>query len=104
MAQSDYLDFKKSALRWMNLGEYPKVLAEADYVGLRRFAAAINPLDAATAEGGALGWDELLADYYRLPACDCRLVEGAGGLAVPLDAGGRDWADCARAISADAVV
>ena len=40
MAQSDYLDFKKSALRWMNLGEYPKVLAEADYVGLRRFAAA----------------------------------------------------------------
>ena len=73
-------------------------------VTLRRFAAAINPLDAATAEGGALGWDELLADYYRLPACDCRLVEGAGGLAVPLDAGGRDWADFARAISADAVV
>ena len=40
MAQSDYLDFKKSALRWMNLGEHPRVLASTDYVGLRRFAAA----------------------------------------------------------------
>jgi 8-amino-7-oxononanoate synthase/dethiobiotin synthase len=73
-------------------------------VTLRRFAAAINPLDAAAAEGGVLVWDELLADYQRLPVCDWRLVEGAGGLAVPLDPSGGDWADFARAIAADAVV
>ena len=73
-------------------------------VTLRRYAAAISPLDAAAAEGGALGWAELLADYDRLPACDWRLVEGAGGLAVPLEASGLDWTDFARAIGAEAVV
>jgi 8-amino-7-oxononanoate synthase len=73
-------------------------------VTLRRYAAAISPLDAAAAEGGALAWDDLVADYHRLPDCDWRLVEGAGGLAVPLDASGLDWADFARAIGADSVV
>jgi 8-amino-7-oxononanoate synthase/dethiobiotin synthase len=73
-------------------------------VTLRRYAAAISPLDAAAAEGGSLAWDEVVADYRRLPDCDWRLVEGAGGLAVPLEACGRDWSDFARAIGADAVV
>ena len=39
-------------------------------VTLRRYAAAINPLDAAAAEGGALAWDDVVADYRRLPDCD----------------------------------
>lgn len=79
-------------------------LPAACAVTLRRYAAAINPLDAAAAEGGALGFDDLLADYQRLPEYDWRLVEGAGGLSVPLDASGRDWADFANAIGASAVV
>ena len=77
--------------------------ASAAYT-VRRYAAAINPLDAAAAEGGSLEWAGLLADYGRLPECDWRLVEGAGGLGVPLDASGRDWTDFARAVAADSVV
>jgi dethiobiotin synthetase len=45
-----------------------------------------------------------VAQVRRLPAVDCRLIEGAGGLAVPLDEAGHDWADFARAIRADATL
>ena len=39
MSQSDYLTFRKLAMRWANLGEdYPLGLNERDYVGLKGFA------------------------------------------------------------------
>ncbi len=46
----------------------------------------------------------LLQAWGGLPPADLRIVEGAGGLAVPLDPDGRDWCDFARAIGADRVV
>ena len=69
-----------------------------------RFAAPLAPLAAAAAEGRALVWDELLAGARDTPACDWLLIEGAGGLAVPLAADGRDWADYAAELAVDAVV
>ncbi len=71
---------------------------------LRRYNAAISPTDAAIADGEVLEWADLVADYTRLPKCDWRLVEGAGGISVPLDADGRDWADFACVVAADSVV
>lgn len=71
---------------------------------LQRFAAPLAPLAAAEAAGQTFDFDTLAAACDALPACDWRIVEGAGGLAVPLAADGRDWMDFADAIQADAVV
>ncbi|MFH1499294.1 MAG: dethiobiotin synthase [Verrucomicrobiota bacterium] len=71
---------------------------------LRRFAAPLAPLAAAAAEGAVFDFDELADECRALPACDWRIVEGAGGVAVPLAGDGRDWLDFAAAINADVVV
>lgn len=65
---------------------------------LRRFPEPLAPVAAAALAGEALDPDSLLAEINRLPDCDWRLIEGAGGLAVPLDRSGRDWADFAAAL------
>ena len=65
---------------------------------LCRFPEPLAPLAAAKRAGTVLDADTLLAGIHRLPACDWRLIEGAGGLAVPLDQDGRDWADFAVAL------
>jgi len=46
----------------------------------------------------------MTAALRALPECDWRIVEGAGGIAVPVDADGRDWADFASVIGAERVV
>lgn len=69
-----------------------------------RFAAPLAPRAAAQAEGRELDWETLAAEARATPECDWLLVEGAGGLAVPLADDGRDWADFAVEIGADAVV
>ena len=68
------------------------------------FAAPLAPLAAAAREGGTLSLSLLADRLAALPGCDWRIVEGAGGLAVPVDPDGRDWADFAAAIRADLVV
>ncbi len=77
--------------------------AEAAHTPLR-FTAPLAPLAAAAAEGRALGWRDLIDGVNATPACAWRIVEGAGGLAVPLADDGRDWADFARDLAVDAVV
>ncbi len=71
---------------------------------LRRYAAPLAPLAAAAAEGASYDFDALADECRGLPACDWRIVEGAGGVAVPLADDGRDWLDFAAAIEADVVV
>ncbi|MBW8782242.1 MAG: dethiobiotin synthase [Verrucomicrobia bacterium] len=71
---------------------------------LKTFAAPLAPLAAAEAEGAHLSLEELTAALDALPPCDWRVVEGAGGIAVPVDSDGRDWADFATAIAAERVV
>ena len=58
----------------------------------------IAPLAAAKQARKKVDLTTLLKLYRALPAAPCRVVEGAGGVAVPLDAKGKDWADFAAAI------
>lgn len=65
---------------------------------------ALAPLAAAAAAGVPLSLDILLARLAALPPSDHRVIEGAGGIAVPLDPSGKDWADFAAAVHPDLVV
>jgi len=58
----------------------------------------IAPLAAARKARRKLDLPSLLKLYRALPAAPCRVVEGAGGVAVPIDPSGRDWADFAAAL------
>ena len=71
---------------------------------LLTFRRPMAPVAAAALEGRALRLDDIVAAIRTLPPCDVRLVEGAGGLAVPLEASGADWADLARVLQVDATV
>lgn len=71
---------------------------------LGRFQAPLAPLSAAEREGQTLDFDVLAKACRALPDCDWRIVEGAGGIAVPLAADGRDWLDYADAVGADVVI
>ena len=73
-------------------------------VTLFRFAEPIAPLEAARLEGRRASLGDLRDALDRLAPCDWRLVEGAGGLAVPVDEDGSDWTDVARVCGAEAIV
>lgn len=73
----------------------------ADAFTLQSFKAPLAPLAAAAAEGRRICLKELEEQLDALPPCDWRIIEGAGGLAVPLMADGRDWLDFARGIEAE---
>lgn len=71
---------------------------------LAAFPAPLAPAAAAAVAGQSLSLEALLALVRVLPACDWRILEGAGGIATPVDATGRDWADFADELEAQAVV
>jgi dethiobiotin synthase len=71
---------------------------------LRRYRAALAPMAAAKMERQTLDIKKIINEMKGLPSADLRLVEGAGGIAVPLNTKGWDWADFARAIRPSAVV
>jgi dethiobiotin synthetase len=62
------------------------------------------PLAAAADAGIEISLTKLIAAVRALPDCDWRVLETAGGIAVPIDPCGSDWADFARAIKVDFVV
>jgi dethiobiotin synthetase len=62
------------------------------------------PLAAAADAGIEISLTKLVAAVRALPECDWRVLETAGGIAVPIDPGGSDWADFARALKVDYVV
>lgn len=70
----------------------------------RRFPAPLAPLAAAAAAGQNLIMKEVLADLQKLPPTDLRLIEGAGGVAVPLLKNGEDWLDFAALFDVNAVI
>ena len=48
---------------------------------------------------------QMLKDkWYSLPNAEWRIVEGAGGISVPICESGEDWADFAKLIKADIVI
>ena len=62
------------------------------------------PLAAAADAGIEISLVKLVEATRALPECDWRVIETAGGIAVPIDACGSDWADFARALEVDFVV
>ena len=66
--------------------------------------APIAPLAAARKARKPLDLALLLKLYRAVPPAPCRVVEGAGGVAVPLDPKSKDWADFAAAIKPTVVV
>ena len=65
------------------------------------FPLPLAPLTAAAQAGKRLSLESLCALEQALPTSPWRLIEGAGGLAVPIDPRGYDWADFTRAIRGD---
>ena len=60
-----------------------------DEVSPYRFPAPLAPFAAASAQGSVIEMQEIMRRYERLAARDsCVVVEGAGGLLVPM---GKDW-------------
>ena len=57
------------------------------------FPDPLAPLAAAQRAGERLSLERVAAAVEALPNGGARLIEGAGGLAVPLDGEGADWAD-----------
>lgn len=64
----------------------------------------IAPLNAAAAAHVELTLVKLVQATRALPDCDWRVIETAGGIAVPIDPSGADWADFALAVGVDFVV
>jgi len=62
------------------------------------------PLAAAADAGIEISLVKLVNATRALPNCDWRVIETAGGIAVPIDGCGSDWADFARALNVDYVV
>ncbi len=62
------------------------------------FPRPIAPLAAAKEARQPLDLATLLKRYRAVPPAPCRVIEGAGGVAVPVDPKGKDWADFAAAI------
>lgn len=71
---------------------------------LASFSAPLAPATAAALAGEPLSLEMLAERVRALPPCDWRILEGAGGIATPIDDGARDWADFAGAVRVDAVV
>jgi dethiobiotin synthetase len=62
------------------------------------------PLAAAADAGIELSLGRIVAAMHALPECDWRILESAGGIAVPIDPSGADWTDVARCLNVDHVV
>lgn len=72
---------------------------------LRHLPAPMAPMASPNqSTGDALALSDLIQLVQALPDTDIRLIEGAGGLAVPIDADGKDWRDFADALPVDGIV
>ena len=63
---------------------------------LARYSQPLAPTEAARRDDAVFSVEATAEKLRALPPCDVRLVEGAGGLGVPVDDAGTDWADFAR--------
>lgn len=77
----------------------------ASAITLFSYEAPLAPVQAAEAEGDELSFSKVLNALQALPeATDVQLIEGAGGIAVPLEHSGKDYADLARELDVDFMV
>lgn len=69
------------------------------------YEAPLAPVQAAEAEGSELSFSLVLNALKELPEDkDFQLIEGAGGIAVPLEHSGKDYAKLAQELEVDFVV
>mgnify|MGYP001311583223 CR=1 FL=1 len=74
----------------------------AKTITLTTFREPLAPVEAAEAEGKAVNFLDLVDETRaHLEKEAFLLVEGAGGLATPIDEKGRDWLDFAEALPVD---
>ena len=73
-------------------------------VTLRSYKKALAPVAAAEQQGDVLSLPELVSETKRLVGSGWTIVEGAGGLAVPLERSGGDWRDFATTLPVDLVI
>lgn len=83
----------------------PKAAGDwATPITLFSFGPAQAPLVAAAQSGKKVSLQSILKAYHNIPPADHQIIEGAGGLAVPIDPQGFDWTDFAQAVKPDAVI
>lgn len=93
-----------------NSGDAQRAFDTADnpLVTRHTFFKLPAPMAPQAAENQAAGVEvtiiEILKQLDQLPECDIRLIEGAGGIAVPVEANGLDWRDFAEALQPDGII
>lgn len=72
---------------------------------LHSFKAPLAPIPAAQEEGYTIAIDSLVEEILSLPKADIRILEGAGGLACPIDAKThKDYKDLALKLKVDGLI
>lgn len=71
---------------------------------LIKLPAPMAPRAAPNQNSETVSISALLEKLKALPETDIRLVEGAGGIAVPIEANGQDWRDFAEALQPDGII
>ncbi len=71
---------------------------------LSRYPKPLAPLASQNCKRDRSDFANLLKSLEWLPSVDVRIIEGAGGLAVPIDPSGLDWRDFAEALAPDRIV
>ncbi len=71
---------------------------------LLHYPEPLAPLADENVTEGAPTLAAILNELEKLPKADVRLIEGAGGVAVPIDPKGKDWLDLIDAILPDRVI
>lgn len=87
--------------------EWARAFAESDRVTshtLLRYPEPLAPLADENTTKDTSTLAAILRKIEQLPQAQVRLIEGAGGIAVPIDPGGLDWLDFIDAISPDRVI
>ena len=71
---------------------------------LFNFRAPLAPVTAAHKAGSKITLNQFIKKLEQLPTVDWRIIEGAGGLACPIDAAGYDFRDLINTINIDYLV
>lgn len=68
------------------------------------YPAPLAPLASENKENGSPRLDEIIKKIESLPLADIRIIEGAGGVAVPITDKGEDWRDFVELLCPDFLV
>jgi 8-amino-7-oxononanoate synthase/dethiobiotin synthase len=71
---------------------------------LIRLPAPMAPLAEPNQNIETVSISAILSKLAELPDTDIRLIEGAGGIAVPIESNGQDWRDFAEALQPDGII